>query len=830
MKSLFGRSSWVKLLFSILEENIEMSSKEKVVNKYICIHGHFYQPPRENAWLEVIEVQDSAHPYHDWNERITAECYEPNATSRILGENKTIKNIVNNYAKISFNFGPTLLSWMERHARETYEAILEADQQSRDLFGGHGSAIAQVYNHIILPLANKRDKETQIIWGIRDFEYRFRRKPEGMWLAETAVDTETLELLAEQNIKFTILAPRQCQSIRKVGEEKWIEVNEGTLNTRRAYRCVLPSGKRISLFFYDGDLSQSIAFNGLLNDGKRFAESMLNSFDDHDESVQLVHVATDGETYGHHHKHGDMALAFCLDYIDKNQEVQLTNYAQFLDIYPVEYEAQIRENSSWSCVHGVERWRNDCGCNSGGNQGWNQLWRKPLRDALNWLRDEVTKTFESECASILKDAWEARNEYIQVVLNRNEESIRRFLKDNARNDVSTNKVLRLMEMQRHSMLMFTSCGWFFDEVSGIETTQVLQYACRVIQLVSQANATDLELEFIKRLELAPSNVPSYENAAEVYKRFVIPSRTNLQRVGMHYAVSSIFEEEPEALTIFNYTTSNESFVKKAAGEQKLVLGITKVKSQVTGSEKKFAFAVIYLGKHNIIGNISLDMETDKFAGMQFRMVKAFEEGRLGDVIGIMQMYFGPEKYTIWQLFTDEKRKILDLISRESMAELENSLRKSYNSDYPLITALANNGIPIPNTYKTTFEYVLNADLIRSFHSDKINIKEMERISSELERWNLTLEDPGKLERLAAESIYKELKRISNERENVRRIQRLNRLFPVLAKFNLDPNLHKSQNLYFQIAIETRKERAMEAESEWCLQFNLLGEKLGVKVE
>jgi alpha-amylase/alpha-mannosidase (GH57 family) len=807
-----------------------MSSKAKSSTKHICIHGHFYQPPRENAWLEVIEVQDSAHPYHDWNERITAECYEPNATSRILGENSTIKNIVNNYARISFNFGPTLLSWMERHARETYDAILEADQQSQELFGGHGSAIAQVYNHIILPLANRRDKETQVIWGIRDFESRFRRKPEGMWLAETAVDTETLEILAEQNIKFTILAPRQCENIRKVGEEDWTEVNEGNLNTKRAYRCVLPSGKRISLFFYDGDLSQSIAFNGLLNDGKRFAESMLDSFDENDDSVQLVHVATDGETYGHHHKHGDMALAFCLDFIDKNKDVQLTNYAAFLDLYPIEFEAKIRENSSWSCVHGVERWRNDCGCNSGGNQGWNQQWRKPLRDALNWLRDEVTKTFESECATMLKNPWEARNEYIQVVLNRNEDSIKRFLKDQARSDVSTNKVLRLMEMQRHSMLMFTSCGWFFDEVSGIETTQVLQYACRVIQLVSQANATDLEMEFIKRLELAPSNVPSFENAAEVYKRFIIPSRTNLQRVGMHYAVSSIFEEEPEALTIFNYTTSNESFVKKVAGEQKLVLGITKVKSQVTGSEKKFAFAVIYLGKHNIIGNISLDMETDKFAGMQFRMVKAFEEGRLGDVIGIMQMYFGPEKYTIWQLFTDEKRKILDQISKESMAELESSLRKSYNSDYPLITALANNGIPIPNTYKTTFEYILNADLIRSFHSDKINIKEMERISAELERWSLKIEDPGKLERLAADSIYKELKRISNERENVRRLQRLNRLFPVLHKFNLEPNLHKTQNLYFEIAIETKKDRAIETESEWCHQFSLLGDNLGVKVE
>lgn len=806
-----------------------MSDKQQQVSKHICIHGHFYQPPRENAWLEVIEVQDSAHPYHDWNERITAECYEPNATSRILGENNSIKNIVNNYAKISFNFGPTLLSWMERYARETYDAILEADVESRNLFGGHGSALAQVYNHIIMPLANRRDKETQIIWGIRDFELRFKRKPEGMWLAETAVDTETLEILAENEIRFTVLAPRQCATIRAKGASNWTEVHEGTLNTKRVYRCDLPSGKTIDLFFYDGDLSQAIAFNGLLNDGKRFAENIIGSFDDNDESVQLVHVATDGETYGHHHKHGEMALAFCLDYIEKSDGVCLTNYAQFRELYPATYEAQIRENSSWSCVHGVERWRSNCGCNSGGNSGWNQEWRKPLREALNWLRDEVAGVFEKEGSSLLKDPWAARNEYIHVVLNRNEKSIAEFLKDHANQEASANRILRLMEMQRHSMLMFTSCGWFFDEVSGIETTQVLQYACRVLQLINQTNAADLEMEFIKRLELAPSNIQAYENGAEVYKRFVLPSRTNLQRVGMHFAVSSIFEDEPEALTIFNYTTSSESFIKKAAGEQKLVLGITKVKSQVTGSEKKFAFAVIYLGKHNIIGNISLDMETDKFAGMQFRMVKAFEEGRLGDVIGIMQMYFGPEKYTIWQLFTDEKRKILKQISKESMAELENSLRKSYNSDYPLITALANNGIPIPNTYKTTFEYVLNADMIRSLESDKINIKELERIASELERWNLKIDDPGKVERLAADSIHKELKRISNERENVRRLQRLNRLFPLLRKFNLDPILHKSQNLYFEIAMEMKRDR-QSTETEWWLLFTLLGDHLGVKVD
>lgn len=797
--------------------------------KYICIHGHFYQPPRENAWLEVIELQDSAHPYHDWNERITAECYEPNASSRILDENNVIKNIINNYSRISFNFGPTLLSWMESYATDTYEAILEADRQSMSNFGGHGSAVAQVYNHIIMPLANRRDKETQILWGIRDFESRFNRIPEGMWLAETAVDTETLELLAENKIKFTILAPRQAKAVRKIGAKDWTEVNDRSVNTKKVYQCNLPSGKSIALFFYDGDISQGIAFNGLLNDGKRFAERLLSPLDFQTSESQLVHVATDGETYGHHHKHGEMALAFCLDYIEKDDRVNLTNYAQFLSLHPPVDEAQIIEESSWSCVHGVERWRANCGCNSG-KPGWHQLWRKPLRDALDWLRERVSDIFEREAAKVVKDSWIARNEYINVVLKRNDDNVKRFLKDHALSDAHPNQILRIMEMQRHAMLMYTSCGWFFDEISGIETIQVMQYACRVIQLANQICNEDLELEFIERLADAPSNVHAYETGDEVYKKLVLPSRTNLQRVGMHYAVSSIFEDEPESLTVFNYSTSNEAFIKKEAGEQKLVLGITKVKSLVTRSEKKFTFAVIYLGKHNIIGNISLEMQPDEFVSMQFRMVKAFEEGRLGEMIGLIQMYFGPDKYTIWHLFQDEKRKILNMISQESMAELESSLRRSYNRDYPLINALSTNNIPIPPAYKTTFEYILNADLVRIFQSDKINIKEMERIAAEMDRWSLKIEDPDKLSRMAGESIYKELKRISSERENVRRIQRLNRMFPILDKFNLEPNLHKTQNLYFEISMENKNKPVVEKESEWVDYFNLLGANLGVKVE
>jgi alpha-amylase/alpha-mannosidase (GH57 family) len=798
------------------------------LEKYICIHGHFYQPPRENAWLEVIEVQDSAHPYHDWNERVSAECYAPNIASRILNANGVITNIVNNYSRISFNFGPTLLSWMEINDREAYEAILEADRQSMRLFGGHGSAMAQVYNHMIMPLANAQDKETQIIWGIKDFEHRFKRKPEGMWLAETAVDTESLELLVKHNIKFTVLAPRQAKAFRKVNEEQWHPTESTFIETRRPYQYNLPSGKTIALFFYDGDISQAVAFSGLLNDGKKFGDRLLHSFDPASEEPQLVHIATDGETYGHHHKHGDMALAFCLDYIDKDKNAHLTNYAQFLAEHPPVYEALIHEFSSWSCVHGVERWRNDCGCNSGGKPLWNQKWRKPLREALDWLRDELAKIYERETSEFLKDPWAAREDYIHVILRRDDESIRKFMRDHCSRQIELNTVLRLMEVQRNAMLMYTSCGWFFDEVSGIETTQIMQYACRAMQLVSQINDFDLELEFRRRLELVPSNVTGLENAANIYTRYVLPSKTNLQRVGMHYAIASLFEEDPESFPVFNYTTSNEIFIRKEAGQQKMVLAVTKVKSNVTRSEKRFAFAVIHLGGHNIIGNISIEMEEDRFASMQARMINAFEDGRLGDIIGLMQTYFGPEKFSIWQLFQDEKRKVFNFITQQSMIELEESLRRFYNKDYSLVMALANNEIPIPNAYKTSFEYILNVDLINCFQTEKINIRQVERIMSELVNWDLRIEDPGKLERYAGDSIFKELKRISAEGDSYKRIERLNRLFPLLVKFNLKPNLYKSQNLYFEISKEIQLQDGRS--EDWRKQFTLLGSNLGVKVE
>ncbi|MFC1929097.1 DUF3536 domain-containing protein, partial [Chloroflexota bacterium] len=480
------------------------------MERYICIHGHFYQPPRESAWLEYVELQDSAYPYHDWNERITAECYEPNSTSRILDGDGFISQIVSNYARMSFNFGPTLLAWIEKHDPSVYQAIIEADRQSQQNFSGHGSALAQAYNHMIMPLANHRDRYSQVLWGIRDFEHRFGRQLEGMWLPETAVDLETLDILAEMGIRFTILAPHQAKRVRKLATEKWKEVGDASVDPTRAYLVNLPSGRQINIFFYDGPISRAIAFEDMLNSGEAFAERLIDAFSEKRNHPQLINIATDGETYGHHHRFGDMALAFALHHIETNNLAKITNYGEYLEKYPPTHEVEIVEKTSWSCMHGIDRWWSDCGDNSGAHPKWNQAWRTPLRDALDWLRDSMAGQYEGKAKQYLKDPWAARDDYINIILDRSPDNVARFMSQHATrelNEAERITTLKLLELQRHAMLMYTSCGWFFDDLSGIETVQVIQYAGRVVQLAQGLFGNDTEQHFLELLKKAKSNIP-----------------------------------------------------------------------------------------------------------------------------------------------------------------------------------------------------------------------------------------------------------------------------------------------------------------------------------
>jgi len=764
--------------------------------KFICIHGHFYQPPRENAWLEVLETQDSAAPFHDWNERINYECYAPNARARILDQQGYICKIVNNYARISFNLGATLLSWMEVADPGTYQAILDADRQSQEFFQGHGSALAQVYSHLIMPLANAQDKRTQVAWGIRDFEHRFGRKPAGIWLSETAVDTATLEVLVDFDIQFTILAPRQAKAVRAQADGQWITLNHAAVDPRRPYRVVLPSGRHITVFFYDGQVSQGVAFEGLLNNGPRFAERILGTLTNNDE-VQLAHIATDGESYGHHHRKGEMALADCLHILENRKDVTLTNYAAFLATSPPTWEVQIYENSSWSCVHGVERWRSNCGCNSGGRPGWTQAWRAPLRDTLDWLRDQLIPAYEREAALLLKDPWAARDAYIDVILDRSEKKWIQFLNEHGKrplDEAEQTKVSRLLEMQRQAMLMYTSCGWFFDEISGLETNQILQYANRAIHYALQVAGLDLHDAFLERLAKAPSNV--YENGAVSYRKFVEPARVNLERVGMHFATASIFEQFPEKMNLFKYTTESEVLEKLVAGEQRLVLGRVSIRSRITRSRKHFSFAALHMGQQNIIGNLSTKMSRADFDTMVAATTEAFRTPDLGQVIGIMQEYIGSEKFSIWHLFRDEKRKVLREITSRSLGAIELDFRDIYNSNYQLMTSMLNSDIPLPEAYRTALQYVLNEDLHAFFSQGALDQRQLQHLVQEFQKWDIEVANVPELTLYAAERLYQEQKELRPQVSYLPRLKALVKTLEQLRALKLNVNLWQSQDLFY----------------------------------
>lgn len=805
------------------------------MERYICIHGHFYQPPRENPWLEVIEVQDSAYPYHDWNERINAECYAPNAASRLLDGEGTILNITSNYAHISFNFGPTVLSWMEKNQPETYESIIASDKLSRERFSGHGSALAQAYNHLIMPLANARDKLTQVIWGIRDFRKRFGRDPEGMWLPETAVDTETLEVLAAQGMLFTILAPRQAKAVRKIADNaEWQSVEGGRIDPTTVYLCRLPSGKTIHLFFYDGPISQGIAFEGMLTSGEAFAQRLAGAFTEGREWPQLVHIATDGETYGHHHRFGDMALAFCLHYLESNNIAKATNYGEYLEKNRPTHEVQIFDNSSWSCIHGVERWRENCGCNSGMHPGWNQLWRKPLREALDALRDRLIPLYEQEAAQLLKNPWAARDEYIKVILDRSLETVEGFLGSHMRRPLSPGekeRVLKLLELQRHALLMYTSCGWFFDELSGIETVQVIQYAAKAIQRAGELFSLPLEGQFTDALQKTPSNV--FANGREVYEKFVVPARVDLTRVAAHYAISSLFEEYPESMSIYNFTVKSDRYEKAKAGKFTLAVGKAGIRSDFTWDEQVKSFAVLHLGDHNINGGIRDFTDEEAFSVMHREIRAAFERGDATEVIQLMDRHFGVNNYSLWHLFRDEQRKVLLKILESSHEGTEAAYRQIYELNSPVMNFLSSLAIPLPSSIVLAAQHIVNVDMRRLFEDGDIDIKKLERLIQETQRWSLSL-DKAMIGYVASSWFSSSLDRIVQDPTNTSLLELVPRILTVTAPLGLDLDLWRAQNTYFSLRkriggeMQERAEAGDEGARTWRESFRILGEYLNVK--
>jgi len=807
------------------------------VNRYVCIHGHFYQPPRENPWLEEIEIQEAAYPYHNWNDKILAECYAPNTAARIMSPERRILAITNNYSKMSFNFGPTLLSWIEHHEPELYQAILEADKWSATRFSGHGSAIAQAYNHLILPLANKRDKHTQVKWGIKDFERHFKRSPEGMWLPETAMDMETLEVLATQGIKFTILAPHQAAKVRKLGEERWDDVSGGKVDPKRAYLCKLPSGRSINVFFYDAPISHDIAFGCLLENGVEFAKKLMGAFSD-SNAPQLVHVATDGETYGHHHRFGDMALAFCLHHIESQNLAKITNYGEFLEKNPPQYEVQVIENTSWSCAHGIERWRSNCGCNTG--KGWSQEWRLPLRETMDWLRDSLIPLYESESSKYLKNPWKARDEYIAVIMDRSRENVEAFLTKHSKRELSPEErrvVLKLLESQRHAMLMYTSCGWFFDEISGIETVQVMKYAARAIQLAKEINGTEFEPGYLERLGKAKSNIPELENGAKVYEWCVKPASMDLMRVGVHYAISSIFEKpESRPSRVYCYLISDEIYELLASEKLKLATGRAKITSDITWDEQRVSFAVFWLGDYYVYGGARAFISENAFTSMRNELQEVFEKGEDHRIILLIDANFQKKgvSCSLKDLFKDRQLAIISKIMELSLSKVKALYREIFESNHSAILFLKEIRVPLPRALKVAAEVVLGSDILEVLRSEELNLDLLERLVCDTQ--NLGVEvDRGMIGLESSTRMEKEIEKITNDPFNRDRVERAEWLLTLLFKLNLPLNLWRAQNAIFTIIgqsygyMEGRSKRGDKEAERWVASFQRLAELLGVKI-
>src|SRR5690242_5240011 len=806
------------------------------MKRFICIHGHFYQPPRENPWLEAVELQDSASPYHDWNARITAECYAPNSVSRILDDQNRIIKLVNNYAKMSFNFGPTLLSWLAEKSPAVYDAILAADRESLQKFSGNGSAIAQPYNHMIMPLANRRDRITQIVWGIRDFESRFKRKPEGMWLPETAVDLETLDLLADFGMRFTILAPHQAARTRRTGESEWLKVEHGGIETHRAYWQRLPSGKSLALFFYNGPIARAVAFEGLLSHGERFIERLYGAFSMQYEQEQLIHIATDGESYGHHHRFGDMALAYALDRIEADSQTALTNYGEFLARQPPSYEVEIVEKSSWSCAHGIDRWWSNCGCNTGGNPTWNQEWRTPLRNALDWLRDSIAPQWEEQARQLLKDPWQARDAYISVINDRSAKNVENFFARHAlrpleAQDQST--ALKLLEMQRHAMLMYTSCGWFFDDIAGIEAVQILQFAGRAVQLAQTLFGDSLENQFVQRLSAARSNLPEQGNGAEIYRRRVQPAKVDWEKLAAHYAINSVFEEFPRETTIYCYDVASIHRQVFPIGRAKLVFGQTELHSKITRESKRLHYGVFYLGDHNISGAVTEFPDDKTYRETIQETLDRFTRADLTGVVRVMARRFGDSNYSLQSLFRDEQRKILEAILQTDLEEAEALYRQIYERRAAVMRFLTGLNTPLPKGFAAAAEVVLNSDLRRALEQTAIDVQEVIKGLETAKLEGVSL-DSNTLEFAFRHTLERTASRFAAN-PSLAALRELQKTADLLQHFPFPVNLWAIQNIFYGLlqksypAQRDAQMRGDETAQAWVCSFEELARDLGLKV-
>ncbi len=776
--------------------------------KYLTIHGHFYQPPRENPWLNQIELQESAYPNHDWNERISMECYNPNSVSRIVDANNKILSIVNNYEHMSFNFGPTLLSWMETYANSSYNRILEADKNSLSMYDGCGCAIAQVYNHIIMPLANLNDKYTQVIWGVKDFEHRFNRKPEGIWLAETAVDAETLEVLIDCGIKYTILSPYQAQKVRKLdSSDNWHDVSWGSIDPSMPYRYYPDSNdkkKYIDLFFYDGAISKSVAFDSLLKDGNKFAYRLQDGYVESRNRPQLVNIATDGESYGHHTKFGDMALSYVLDIKSQHLGFKITNYSWFLKKYPPQYQVDIKPQSAWSCAHGVGRWFEDCGCSTGAQLGWNQKWRKPLRDAFDYLRDELIKLCSAAGASYYKDFWAARNDYVEFILKRDKKTLDKFFKKHAckkLDDVEKVKAVKLMEIQLNAQLMYTSCGWFFAEISGIETTQILKYALYAMELASEFSDNDYETKFLSILNKAKSNIKDFGTGKDVYEKFVKPASISVSQVASQWAFSNKFSPDGGLDKIFCYDVkklSVKTFEEKCATFD---VGHIELVSNVTFEKFNAMYIIVETQAKEYYAAVKLLDSKDEFAKTKKECVEFFSLCETMDILKKLEEFSGNRLFTTKDILIDKRKVILEKILNFRLEKMEQVHKDLYEELKVPVERYMDLGMDIPDTFRVSAKYTLlhslKDELIKAVnYTDSKSTTRIKEIKATADRFKISLNKPD-IQAILSDKLMIIISDLAQEM-NLKVAKNALGLLNIIENLAMDLNINEVQNLFFDL--------------------------------
>jgi hypothetical protein len=593
----------------------------------------------------------------------------------------------------------------------------------------------------------------------------------------------------------------------------------------------------MALFFYDGPISRAVAFEGLLNKGEYFASRLVEAFSEARDWPQLVHIATDGETYGHHHKHGEMALSYAIEYIESTKIAKMTNYGEFLERHPPIREVRIKENTSWSCVHGIERWRADCGCNSGSHPDWNQQWRSPLRESLEWLRDRLATHYQQKAREFFRDPWTARNNYIGVILDRSLDSIGSFLAAECPrplDDADRITALKLLEMQRHTLLMFTSCGWFFDEISGIETVQVIQYAGRALQLSQQLFGDGLESQFLEKLAQAKSNLQLRPNGNVIFKDFVKPATVNLESVAAHYAISSLFESYPSESTIYCFGVSRSDYRLLSAGKMRLAIGRTHVRSGIVLESEHVTFGMLHMGDHNVSGGVRKFQGEQSYETLCSEIAEVFERGDLPEILRIVDRRFGSGSFTLRLLFRDEQRRILRLILNQALEEAETSYRQLFEHYAPMMRFMADLHIPPPRRFQIAAEFTLNSRLRRELEADAIDLDRVYALLDETKRTGISL-DSQTLEfamRAATEHLAQ---RWFGDPDNVELLRGLTDAAGLAAAFPFPVDLSQAQNIFFKLLQDVYPDYSARSAEEnleaktWISAFLNLGDRLRVRI-